>query len=235
MPPKMVSLAAAPASGLAEIMRQIYRSGSVLIPLGGQNGKKPLIAGWNGRRLPLDTCLRRMAGMNSTTYGIRLDGLLVVDCDTDNDVTRALFAERFPPTPFVVQTGRGTHHYYRHDGLVPAAIRGRDIAIDFKAGSSAFVVGPGSIRPDGKTYRILGGHIGVELPRFEDRERSPLHLVGKRRIEVGQRNLILWQRAIQYAPLADDYDGLLADLAALRNIEFEDPASVPNSEIVKVA
>ena len=119
--------------------------------------------------------------------------------------------------------------------LVPPAIRRRDVAIDFKAGSSAFVVGPGSIRPDGKTYRILRGHIGVELPRFEDRERSPLHLVGKRRIEVGQRNSILWQRAIQYAPLADDYDGLLADLAALRNIEFEDPASVPDSEIVKVA
>ena len=141
----------------------------------------------------------------------------------------------FPNSPFVVRTARGAHHFYAHDGLVPPAIRQASVAIDFKAGSSAFVVGPASIRPDGKTYRILRGRIGVELPRFEDRERSPLHLVGKRRIEVGQRNLILWQRAIQYAPLADDYDGLLADLAALRNIEFEDPASVPDFEIVKVA
>jgi Bifunctional DNA primase/polymerase, N-terminal len=144
----LTALSLVESGGLLDAtMSRLFSSGFTLIPLGGADGKKPLIAGWNGRRLPLDACMKRMRAVNCRTYGIRLDGLIVVDCDTDNDATRALVAERFAASNVTVRTGRGRHHYFRHDGLIPKAIREDGVAIDFKAGNSAFVVGPGSIRP----------------------------------------------------------------------------------------
>jgi hypothetical protein len=223
-------------SQLIETMHRFFRMGFVLIPLGGSDGKKPLISGWNGRRLSLDVCLKRMATVNSMTYGVRLDGLLVIDLDTKNEATRKLFADRFSPSPLVVKTGRGEHHYYRHDGLVPAAIREPDVAIDFKTGGSAFVVGPGSVRPDGKTYDIQSGDVAVELPTFRDR-RPPAtpEPITTGKVSIGERNGALYRRSIEYAPCADSLDGLVADLAAMRDIEFDDAASVTDTEIIKVA
>ncbi|QOF71873.1 bifunctional DNA primase/polymerase [Aminobacter sp. SR38] len=222
-------------NSLREVMEQLYAANFALIPLGGPDGKKPLIAGWKGRRIPLEACLRRMANDNSQSYGIRLDGLLVVDIDTDNQETRDYFAGRFQQSDVVVRTGRGAHHYYRCEGFVPKAVRSDEVSIDFKAGSAQFVVGPGSTRPDGRLYLPVRGTLGSStLPVFRDRApTAPANDGGK--VQRGQRNGALWRRAVEYAPLADDFDGLLADLVALRDIEFDDAASVPDAEIQKVA
>jgi Bifunctional DNA primase/polymerase, N-terminal len=217
-------------------MRRLYDHGFALIPLGGKDGKKPLISGWNNRRLPFDACLNRMVKAGSLTYGIRLDGFLVVDCDTDNEATQALLAERFPASPFVVRTGRGSHHYYRHNGPVPPPIRDPDVTIEFKAGLSAFAVGPCSVRPDGKVYVAESGDITMDLPLFVDRCRAVrVALAGTGKVPVGSRNPMLVKRVIEYAPFADGLDGLIGDLLAVRNIEFDDPASFPDSEVVKLA
>lgn len=230
-------MSALPESGqepLRETMTRLYRAGFALIPLGGPDGKKPLIAGWTGRRIPLDACLKRMANARSRTYGVRLDGMLVIDIDTDNAATSKLFAERFDTSSVRVRTARGLHHYFAHDGLIPSAVRADGVKIDFKAGSHAFVLGPGSVRPDGCQYIPIAGDLAAtELPLFRDRQ--PVQPAAGGKILKGGRNSALWRRAVEYAPVVDDFDGLVADLTALRDLEFEEAASVPDFEIVKVA
>ncbi len=156
----------------------------------------------------------RRAG--SLTYGVRLDGLMVVDLDTDNDATRAYFANRFEPSPIIVATGRGSHHYYRYRGPAVSAVREPEIAIDFKSGKSAFVVGPGSLRPDGKSYQVLSDDFAVPAPWFVD--RGPIIRPAKNpalAIPVGSRHPELLKKAVEYCHCVDTFDELLADLQAL--------------------
>jgi hypothetical protein len=178
-----------------------------------------------------------MRRVGSTTYGIRLDGLLVVDLDTDNDATREYFAGRFNPSPIVVETGRGSHHYYRYRGPAISAVREPGIAIDFKAGQSAFVVGPGSCRPDGKSYRILSGDFAAPAPWLED--RGPIiRPVAKNiapSVPIGSRHQALVKKAVEYGHCADTFEELLADLMALRDLQFEDTNSVLDEEVVAIA
>ena len=96
-----------------DTMRRLYEAGFSLIPLGRENGKKPLVSSWTGRRLPLVTVIKRMQEVGSATYGIRLNDLTVVDCDTDNAETRQLVRERFGATPVMVRTARGVHYYFK--------------------------------------------------------------------------------------------------------------------------
>jgi hypothetical protein len=225
------------AVSLLDAMSAMMGAGyPALIPLGGNDGKKPLVRGWHSHRLALKTVTRRLEQARSKTYGVRLDGLLVVDLDTNNEATRLYVDEAFPSTPFVVRTGRGEHRYYRHKGPAPKAIRTDEIAIDFKAGPSAFVVGPGSVRPDGREYVSTARDIPnvAELPLFREYRVQP-KLVGSGKVPEGNRNTALYQRAVEYAPMVDEFEDLLGDLTALRDIEFDDAASVPDSEILKVA
>lgn len=230
----MVALPEHRQESLQETMARLFRAGFTLIPLGGPDGKRPLIAGWTGRRLPLEACLKRMANGGSQTYGIRLDGILVIDTDTNNEATDNYLAGRFEPSPVRVRTGRGFHHYYVNDGIVPSAVRADGISIDFKAGSHAFVVGPGSVRPDGRQYLAAAGDLAsTQLPQFRD--KRPATTVSKGKVAEGERNGVLWRRAVEYAPVVDNFDGLVADLAAVRDLEFDDPESVSDAEIRKVA
>jgi hypothetical protein len=206
-------------------------------PLGGDDGKKPLLRSWHeSKRLPLPITEERMRRAGSLTYGVRLDGLMVVDLDTDNDATRAYFANRFEPSPIIVATGRGSHHYYRYRGPAVSAVREPEIAIDFKSGKSAFVVGPGSLRPDGKSYQVLSDDFAVPAPWFVD--RGPIIRPAKNpalAIPVGSRHPELLKKAVEYCHCVDTFDELLADLMALRDLEFEDAGSVSDDEVVAVA
>jgi hypothetical protein len=224
------------AAGLGATMASLYSAGFHLIPLGGDDGKKPLIRSWHeSKRLPLSILEDRMRKAGSLTYGIRLEGLMVVDLDTDNDATREYFGCRFDPSPIVVTTGRGSHHYYRYRGPAVRAVREPGIAIDFKAGKSAFVVGPGSVRPDGKSYQILSGDFATPSPWFFNRGPIPLPQGPVSSIAVGSRHPELLKKAIEYCHCVDAFDDLLADLMALRDLQFEEARSVSDDEVVKVA
>lgn len=227
------------AAGLGATMASLYSAGFHLIPLGGDDGKHPMQRSWHeGSRLPLAVVEQIMRKRGSLTYGIRLDGLLVVDLDTDNDATRAYCDRRFGPTPLVVTTGRGEHRYYRYNGPSISPVREPGIAIDFKAGKSAFVVGPGSLRPDGKSYRIASGDFTVPAPWFVDRgvsQRLPTPPVVGKPVAVGSRHPALVKKAVEYCHCVDSFDELLADLMALRDLQFEDAGSVSNGEVIDVA
>jgi hypothetical protein len=90
-------------------------------------------------------------------YGVPL-GLFAV-ADSDSRASEAWNAAHLPETPFKVTTGpyhdkspgRGRHRYYRLVGDAPHFIHRDGHTIEFRH-RGQYVVGPGSIRPDGVTY-----------------------------------------------------------------------------------
>ncbi len=220
-------------------IKALYNAGFTIIPLGGPDGKKPLVKGWDGRRrLPLSAVLNRLAANGSLSFGIRLDDLLVVDTDTDNLQTTKLIDERFGRSTVQVRTSRGLHQYFRCPAVgpiaIPRAIRDTDVAVDFKSGKNAYVVGPGSVRPAGTVYEQLIGDLATsELPAFIDRAAGPD--APTHRVPNGSRNRALVRFARQQVAVVGSLDALVAELMDFRNLEVEDPASVFDDEVLEVA
>lgn len=218
-------------------MASLFNEGGLsLVPLGGQDGKSPLIRFQGRNRLPLKIVLDKLTGANSNAYGIRLKGLTVVDLDIDDKANRAYVKKRFGHSPLTVQTPRGLHYYFR--GETPnLAIREKNIAIDIKSGSNSYVVGAGSIRPDGGQYKILtGDYFNIKwLPDFKD---SFIHeasiQVGK--IPEGQRyTKLIFPKAIEFAPSCDSFEELVSELQSEVNFHCENPETIMQSEILKAA
>lgn len=145
-------------------LARLVRAGFPLLPLGGGgDGKAPLLRAWAGPVLPLARILAPLYRSGSQVYGIRLDGLAVVDCDDDSPDLVAQLEARFGPSPVHVTTPRGRHLYYRATGQ-PPNLRVEGLPVDIKTGTRAYVVGPWSIRPDGGRYRPVKGMLGRGCP-----------------------------------------------------------------------
>ena len=112
-------------------------------------------------------------------WGIRLDGLLIVDLDTKRDHDAAIedFQQLLEEAPgllgagLIVESGsrNGACHYYFK---LPDGFEGRTGKygghIDLLTGNGHQVVGPGSIHPDtGHAYRIKSGS-------FDEIDLAPL-------------------------------------------------------------
>jgi hypothetical protein len=82
-------------------------------------------------------------------YGVPLGEFAVADSDSPE--TEAWVTRHLPDTPFNVTTGRGRHRYYHLVGDAPHFFHGDGLTIEFRH-RGQYVVGPGSIRPDGVTY-----------------------------------------------------------------------------------
>ena len=136
---------------LAE-MSALYEQGFSLVPLGaGDNGKSPLVRFSGRKRLPFNTVIQIMQKHQSCVYGLRLESLVVIDCDTDNQQTNEYVKRRFGESNYQVKTPRGRHHYFRGQTKC-TSIRHNDIVIDIKSGTGSYVVGSGSIRSDDAFY-----------------------------------------------------------------------------------
>jgi hypothetical protein len=221
---------------LIATITRLHNAGFKIIPLGhGKDGKEPSIKGWKRRQLPLRSILKRMSDVGTRMYGVRLDGRIVVDTDTDNERTRRYVSERFPEPAFMVRTSRGMHRYYAYSGKPPTKVREDGIAIDFKAGSGSYVVGPGSERPDGVRHETNGDLATAKLSEFRTQYVAETATYSSGKVPVTNRWDNLWPRALQLAQYADSLDGLAADLIAIRNIEFEEPASFGDAEVMKAA
>lgn len=222
----------------SEISR-LYSAGFWLIPLGGNDGKKPIIEFRDRKRQPLTVVINRMAAGGSRTFGIRLPGLLVVDVDTDTAEARSYVERRFGNSAGRVRTGRGYHLYFRHDGPKPKPVRRENVVIDFKAGANEFVVGPQSVRPDRVIYwpeaRLIAP---TALPKFVDYGESPSDSqpdkIGSR-FPRGVRHSTLKRRAHQVVQTVDSFDELAADLLAFRDWEIDHPEDFPDSSVLALA
>lgn len=206
-------------------LARLKAAGIHLLPL---NGKAPLLRAWTGKNLTLPQILGPMSRAGSLAYGIRLDGLAVIDCDSaDGDLIKTLEA-RFGPSPVHVQTPRGMHLYYRAGGIAPN-LRGEGLPVDVKTGARAYVVGPHSQRPDGGIYLPTRGILGQEkLPALRTAKSAGP-------IPDGHRHIALVKEAIKMVELVDGADELQANLAALRDDWCTDPATMPDSELQGIA
>lgn len=89
-----------------------------------------------------------------TNYGVplglvRADGIGVVDTDTPE--TERWVLAHVPSTPFMVQTGKGWHRYFRLTGPIDKFLHRDGLTIEFR-NSGQYVVGPDSVHPTGAVY-----------------------------------------------------------------------------------
>jgi hypothetical protein len=212
-----------------EIVR-LNGAGFPLLPLGGSDGKAPLLRKWADPGLTLARIFAPMHRTGSITYGLRLDGLAVVDCDSDDTALVVQMEARFGQSPVHIKTPRGRHLYYRAAGAVPN-LRGEGLPVDIKTGARSYVVGPLSLRPDGGFYDPVKGLLGKDaLPPLRGVES-----VKPAPILTGHRHTELVKEAMCMVELVDSVEELQANLAGIRDDWCADPATLPDSELRGIA
>lgn len=220
-------------------LARLVRAGFPLLPLGGgADGKAPLLRSWAGPVLPLARVLAPLYRTGLQVYGVRLDGLAVIDCDDDNGELVASMEARFGPSPVHVNTPRGRHLYYRANGT-PPNLRGEGLPVDIKTGPRAYVVGPLSQRPDGGLYLPAKGLLGKDaLPPLRALQRPQRAIAGgagAEAIPVGQRHAELVREAVQMVEFVDSVEELVANLEAVRDDLCADGATMPDREVRGIA
>lgn len=232
------------------------RHGLAVIPVGGDDGKAPLVKWgmWN-RRPSETTIVSLVARIGRANIGIvcGLSGLTVVDIDDPSIV--GLMIDRFGDTPIKIGTpSGGTHLYYRHTDERSTNLRGDGLAVDIKA-RGGFVVAPPSIRLQGpkagERYRFLSGswadltHLPMVRPgsmpvarRGRPRKSRPDETPKAKPassparngdiVREGERNSTLFAHLRARAPHCDDLAALL-DVAEAMNANFRPP--LPAAEV----
>lgn len=223
--------------GFRTEIARLYRMGFSLLPLGvGEDGKKPLLSGWADKRLTLAQMFGPMHRRNVPMYGIRLDGLAVVDCDADDAELLKSLEARFGPSPVHVKTPRGRHLYYRYGGKAPN-LRSENLPVDIKTGPRAYVAGPYSMRPDGGMYYPTKGLLGKDpLPQFKTPPTfgvSPLR--SSEKIPIGARHDELVKFVRQNVPSVSSLDELNAKLRQFCAEQCESPETMCASELERIA
>ncbi len=218
-------------------MSRLFEAGYSLIPLGkGSDGKEPLVTFQGRKRLPFQSVIRIMQKAGSAMYGIRLGGIVVVDCDTDNVQTLDFASAGFGHSDFMVKTSRGRHLYFHGENTQPEKIAIDRVKIDLKTGPNAYVVGPGSVRPDnGAVYTLASDWLPSPnlLPAFADRRDNPLRHHPEL-VPVGGRNDFLFSLARQLVERQDSRESLFAALSAELHSGSERAESFPESGIWKI-
>jgi hypothetical protein len=166
----------------------------------------------------------------SQAYGVRLDGLAVIDCDSEDAELVVQMEARFGLSPVHVKTPRGRHLYYRAGGAMPN-LRSEGLPVDIKTGPRSYVVGPLSLRRDGGFYVPIKGQLGQDaLPVIRTAPQS-----NPAPILTGHRHIELVKEAMRMVELVDSQDELQANLACIRDDWCADPATMPDSELQGVA
>ena len=231
----------------ADAAHEFAVRGLAVLPLGGDDGKSPLIKFGSWKRPPTAGAVEKwIARFGSKNIGIACgpSNIVVVDCD---DPKQAGDLEKmFGSTPFVVETpSGGCHLYYRNNGERCHNLRPDGLAADIK-GIGGQVAAPPSIRPTGQhagqIYRLVAG-------TFDDFARLPQVRPGslpeaiaprcdRRGIDnaasviVGKRNNFLFDQAMQLARCVDDLEALIDALAGNNSAL---PQPLDHSEVVKIA
>ncbi|MGJ8544563.1 MAG: bifunctional DNA primase/polymerase [Sulfitobacter sp.] len=212
-------------------MARLKAAGHHLLPLGGgADGKAPLLRAWAGPGLTLGRVLAPMYRAGSAVYGVRLDGLAVIDCDDDDCALVSQMEARFGKSPVHVKTPRGRHLYYLSGGVVPN-LRGEGLPVDIKTGPRSYVVGPLSHRPDGGFYDPVKGLLGKETLMPLRVSASPVTAP----ILTGHRHVELVKEAMRMVEMVNDAGELQANLAGIRDDWCVDPATMPDSELAGIA
>lgn len=232
------------SSPLLDEVRRLGIEGFSLIPLGGSDGKQPLVAFRDRRPLPIDLTIGKIEEGAAFGYGIRLPNLTVIDIDSpDFDLVQAMEA-RFGHSPMKVRTPSGGRHlYYRVRQRITINLRCEGLPIDVKSGVNSYVAGPYSQRPDGRVYTPEGVPVtwsalpeimipdeaaGSSRPAPVPRARPSL-------VPVGSRHGFLLRAGRDLIRQVGSERDLFEALAQIRDQDFADPASFPDAEVAGIA
>ena len=217
--------------------------GLAVIPLGGDDGKRPLVKHWSRlKRRPGAAFIDKIASRHpDANIGINcaLSGLTVVDIDDPAAIDEML--ARCGETPIKIATpSGGIHLYYRHQGERSANLRAQGIGADIK-GLGGMVAAPPSVRPGtGAAYCFLEGSWDdldrlpplqdVSLGRLPGHDNEPA--VTPQQVGVGERNDTLFRSMLRAVGECASHDSALARARAL-NAGFSTP--LPDTEVASLA
>ena len=226
----------------------LHALGLVVLPCGKDDGKSPLVKGWEHRKSAktVATWAQRFAAAN---IGIAcgLSGYLVVDVDKPAIVETML--RRFGDTPLITRTpSGGVHLWYRNLGAVKSGTLRPSLEVDIKADGGQIIVPPSFNRQSGVPYEFERGSWNdlTRLPPFREEAReevlaeygsssSPAHahhdLTGV--VSEGARDNALFSYLMRTARYVDGWDALFA-VARSFNADHLCPP-LPDAEVVKTA
>lgn len=208
------------------------------IPLGGNDGKVPLIRSRTWKHRPGKEFLERLVRSHPTAnIGILtgLSGVTVVDIDDASLVDDMV--RRFGDTPLKTSTpSGGIHLWYRANGERCRNLRQAEgLAVDIKA-QGGMVVVPPSVRPsgpyEGKSYAFLDG-LWEDFSRLPTLRLGSLHNGEKGQVQEGNRNNEMFRHCLAQARHCDTFDNLL-DVARTFNA-FSCVPELPDGQVVKTA
>jgi DNA-binding XRE family transcriptional regulator len=225
--------------------------GLAVLPVGGETGKRPLMAWAEWTKPPSTAVVDKLTWRHpDANVGIicHLSRVTVVDID-DSALLWAML-ECFGDTPLITGTPSGGHHlWYRHAGEQCCNLRDEGFDVDIK-GKGGFVVVPPSVARQGLhagqayvfergSWADLGRLPRIRehsLPttgrqgndRFASAKASPL-----RSIAVGRRNETLFRLLLRQAPYCDTFDDLLDVASTINDGSLEEP--LPPAEVAKTA
>lgn len=136
----------------------IKQAGIALADGSVTKGKEPDCRSWD------DYNCGRSVAAKFVNYGVILGLLGVVD--SDDPETELWVTNNIPPTPFIVNTARGKHRYFRLINDAPHFFHREGHTIEFRH-RGQYVVGPGSLHASGFTYHANDWSWDIrEIPIF---------------------------------------------------------------------
>lgn len=191
---------------------RLARAGLATFPAGPD--KRPLLRDWQGKATTDTAQIRRWAArwpdaIPALPTGT-MNGVSVLDLDLRDDgrdgIKAAADLGLDVSRTFTVRTpSGGLHAYYRHRDGVKNAASHLPAGMDVRA-EGGFVIAPGAVLPDGRSYRIRGE---VSLAELELLRRWPAVLMPPPRVEREDT-----PRDREHDDLsADDLRAILAELA----------------------
>ncbi len=226
--------------------------GLAVLPVGGDDGKTPLVKWQKWSRQPSIEFINKLCYRHpEANVGVicHLSGVTVVDIDDPAQLEPML--ERFGDTPLITGTPSGGYHlWYLHAGERCCNLRDEGFDVDIKGTAGFVVVPPSAARQGphaGKPYVFECGSwadLG-RLPRI--REDSPPRTKGRqgtdhvasanaaplRSIAVGRRNDTLFRLLLREARYCDTFEDLLDVAFTINDGSFQEP--LPPAEVAKTA
>jgi hypothetical protein len=215
----------------------IKQAGIALADGSVTKGKEPDCRSWD------DYNCGRSVAAKFVNYGVILGLLGVVD--SDDPETELWVINNIPPTPFIVNTARGKHRYFRLINDAPHFFHREGHTIEFRH-RGQYVVGPGSLHASGFTYHANDWSWDIrEIPIFpvkdfhwDDRsadERGGSSELGAAfvlpsRIHAGERHDLMFRlmRSLQARGI-EDVNQLLVVLKQENLAKCQPP--IPESEL----
>ena len=221
----------------------LHERGLAVLPCGGEDGKRPLVRGWQTGKRRAETIAEWVRRHPNANIGLScaLSQIVVVDVDEAKLIEPML--EKFGDTPLMTSTPRGgAHLWYRKDGRVRSGnLKSEGLAVDIKADGGLVVVPPSRNPNSGRSYKFEPGSWDnlARLPPFcretyaaaPSNDNNKPSAVGL--ITEGHRNPSLHRHLLRAARHVERFDCLIFEARRFNEQHLSPP--LPDAEVVKTA